>query len=264
MTHPGEDRRSRLDAAETLLLVLLAFALLWLGGGLLRQWLGIYGLALAEVLLVLGPALGFTLWRGVSPVRAWQLDWPGLRPVMAGMVAGIGGCYLVATLVEALMERFLPVPPELREQLRRVIMPPGGPRPFVVDAIVLALLPALCEEALFRGALLGALRPAGPVAAVGATALLFGFYHGSIWKMVPTALLGVLLGTVALRARSLWPAVAAHLVNNVLVLVLVRSGWESPPPFHSAGGLALIAIALVAVTGGLWILPKEEAAPRHK
>lgn len=259
----SEAPRSQLDPAETLLLVLLAFGLLWLGGGLLRQWLGIYGLACSEVLLVLGPALGWTLWRGVSPVRAWRLGWPGLRPVVAGMVAGAGGFYLVAALVESVMERLLPVPPELREQLRRVLLPPGGPRPFVVDAVVLALLPALCEEALFRGALLGALRPAGRGAAVGATALLFGFYHGSAWKVVPTGLLGVLLGTVALRARSLWPAVAAHLANNVLVLLLVRSGWESPPALGSVRGLALVAAALLAVTAGLWAL-RPAAAPRQE
>jgi sodium transport system permease protein len=260
----SEEPRSRLDAAETLLLVLLAFGLLWLGGGLLRQWLGLYGLAIAEVLLVLGPALGFTLWRGVSPVRAWRLGWPGLRPMLAGMVAGVGGCYLVAAVVESVMERLLPVPEELREQLRRVILPPGGPRPFVVDAVMLALLPALCEEALFRGALLGALRPAGRAAAVGATALLFGFYHGSVWKLVPTALLGVLLGTAALRARSLWPAVAAHLANNVLVLLLVRSGWESPPPLGSTRGLMLVAVALLAMAAGLWALRPGAAAPRDE
>jgi membrane protease YdiL (CAAX protease family) len=260
----SETPRDHLDPTEALLLVVLAFALLWLGGGILRQWLGFYSLALSEVVLVLGPALGWTLWRKVSPVRAWRLGWPGLRPVVAAMAAGAGGFYLVAALVESVMERLLPVPPELREQLRRVILPPGGPRPFVVDAVVLAFLPALCEEALFRGALLGAFRPAGPGVAVGATALLFGFYHGSFWKVVPTGLLGALLGTVALRARSLWPAVAAHLANNVLVLLLVRSGWESPPPLGSARGLALVAVAALAVAVGLWALRPASAAPRQE
>ncbi|HEX2571273.1 MAG TPA: type II CAAX endopeptidase family protein [Polyangia bacterium] len=250
----SEAPRSHLDPAETLLLMVFAFALLWLGGGPLQHGLGIYGLALSEVVLVLGPALVWTLWRGVSPVRAWRLGWPGLGPVIAAMVAGAGGFYLVAALVESVMERILPVPPELRERLRQAILPPGGPRPFIVDAVALALLPALCEEALFRGALLGALRPAGRAPAVAATALLFGFYHGNLWKAVPTALLGALLGTVALRARSLWPAVAAHLANNVLVLLLVRSGWESPPPLDSIQGLLLVAVALLAVAVGLWAL----------
>lgn len=254
--------RDHLDPAEAFLLILLAFALLWLGGGILRQELGFYSLAVSEVMLVLGPALGWTLWRNVAPVRAWRLGWPGLRPLVAAMVAGTGGFYLVAALVESVMERLLPVPPELREQLRRVILPPDGPRPFVVDAVVLALLPALCEEALFRGALLSALRPAGPAVAVGATALLFGFYHGSLWKVVPTGLLGILLGTVALRARSLWPAVAAHLANNVLVLLLVRSGWESPPPLGSLKGLMLVTVALLAVIAGGWALRPAPATPR--
>ena len=101
--------------------------------------------------------------------------------------------------------------------------PDAFPRgPFAAEWLALALAPAFCEELLFRGALLSAIR-SRPLAILVA-AVAFGAFHASPYKFAPAALLGLLLGVVRLRAGSLWAAVAFHAANNTLVLVLSQRG----------------------------------------
>lgn len=93
--------------------------------------------------------------------------------------------------------------------------------------MLLALLPGICEELLFRGAVLGLLARRGrPWLAVALQAVLFGLVHIYAFKLLPTMTLGLLLGALAVRSRSVWPGVAVHLLNNAAALVLFSAGWS--------------------------------------
>ncbi|MEI7037772.1 type II CAAX endopeptidase family protein [Fulvimonas yonginensis] len=91
--------------------------------------------------------------------------------------------------------------------------------------LVVVSLGPLVEELLFRGALLSALlRRVGTVWAVAISSLLFACVHlpdlGFLWYAVPNlALLAVALAWLRLGSGSLWPAVVAHGVNNLLAVV---------------------------------------------
>ncbi|HXT70688.1 MAG TPA: CPBP family intramembrane glutamic endopeptidase [Vicinamibacterales bacterium] len=90
-------------------------------------------------------------------------------------------------------------------------------RPFSPDlALGSALLGPFAEELLFRGFLFGLLwRIAGwpPSAAIAMSALLFGGAHQM--EVFPMIAGGVVLGWVAYRWNSLWPAVAMHGCMNL-------------------------------------------------
>src|SRR5437870_3950123 len=83
--------------------------------------------------------------------------------------------------------------------------------------VLLAFLPAICEETLFRGVMLRALLPAGRLPALLFTSLAFGAFHFSLYKLLPTATLGLLLGLLAVRSGSIIPSMLAHALNNTLV-----------------------------------------------
>jgi len=215
--------------AEASAAVLLAFVLVPLVGGPLQAAVPHLGLAATEVVCVLAPALAVVAFCGASPAGA--LGWRRLpvRALVGALLVALGAFYLAAAGVEGLQERLMPLPPELRAQMRGFIVPPSGPRPLVVDLVALALLPAVCEELLFRGLLLSALAPTSRGLALVATSLAFGAFHYSVYKFLPTAALGLILGLAALRAQSTLASVVVHGVNNAVVVLLVRAGRDDPP-----------------------------------
>jgi len=92
-------------------------------------------------------------------------------------------------------------------------------------ALVVVSLGPLVEELLFRGALLSALlRRMHAGWAIAASSLLFACVHlpdlGFLWYAVPNlALLAAVLAWLRLRSGSLWPAVVAHGMNNLLAVI---------------------------------------------
>jgi len=92
-------------------------------------------------------------------------------------------------------------------------------------ALVVVSLGPLVEELLFRGALLSALlRRMHAGWAIAISSLLFACVHlpdlGFLWYAVPNlALLAAALAWLRLRSGSLWPAVVAHGVNNLLAVI---------------------------------------------
>lgn len=104
----------------------------------------------------------------------------------------------------------------------------------------IALIPAICEEVLFRGYILRAFEKSwGPLVAVLISGLIFGMFHIQLGNIFPLATLGVLLALMTWLSGTLWPAVFAHFINNgaaVLVgsqypeLLFEQMTAESLPP----------------------------------
>jgi len=141
-----------------------------------------------------------------------------------------------------LQERVAPTPPELERELTSLL---GGDRPLWVPILLVGLVPAACEELLCRGVLLRGLATRGRVLGIVGSAVLFALLHLSPYRVVPTFLLGLSLGVVALAARSLLPAIVIHFIHNSMVLVSSREGssvLESPDWPFGLGALAICAL----------------------
>jgi len=94
--------------------------------------------------------------------------------------------------------------------------------PLWVVWLVLGLTPGMCEELFFRGLIFSGMRRLGAWPAVLVTALLFGLAHASIYRLLPTFILGVLLGVVRWRSGSVVPGIVMHAVNNGLIGTLAQ------------------------------------------
>jgi ABC-2 type transport system permease protein/sodium transport system permease protein len=93
----------------------------------------------------------------------------------------------------------------------------------------MAIAPAVCEEWFFRGYLLGSLRGRLPTwAAITATGILFGLFHvfvsggvGGV-RLLPSTLLGLVLGWICWRTKSVFPGMVLHATHNGLLLLIGR------------------------------------------
>ncbi len=124
---------------------------------------------------------------------------------------------------------------------------------------LVAVLPAVCEETFFRGYLLsGFRRDWGAGAGVAMSAVLFGAMHAFVPdKILMQTLQGALFGVLVVRTGSLWPAVAAHFVNNAAVVLMMRPADPPPDVVPSAVPLPILAVALAILSASVWGTGRE-------
>lgn len=95
---------------------------------------------------------------------------------------------------------------------------------------VVALLPAIMEEVIFRGFLMRGLRGFGSVASILLCGALFSLYHQNPVQTAYQFCCGVAFALIALRSGSVLPTVLAHFLNNaVIVLYYHITGSDSMP-----------------------------------
>ncbi|MEN9358821.1 MAG: hypothetical protein RL095_356 [Verrucomicrobiota bacterium] len=126
-----------------------------------------------------------------------------------------------------------------------------------------AVTPAVCEEVLFRGALLSAMKGRmGTGAIIFVQGLLFGLMHMSIVRLPGTFLAGCVLAWLALRSRSIFPGIFLHAVFNSLAVLVTLA----PPPgllsFLEAHQGQVLAGALLLFPFGLWLVAKLESSQK--
>jgi membrane protease YdiL (CAAX protease family) len=238
-------------ALESVLIVAMSLVALLTVGAVLQSSLGLLGVLVAELGIVFLPAWLWAGYRGVS----LGLERPRALAVAGGVLAGLGAFFVVALVEQHVLERWMPTPPEVRASLERLLRPQSGLRPWAADVLALAVAPAVAEEALFRGAVLGAFAsPRRRWPAVLVAALLFAGFHASPYRFVPPLLLGVALGAARVASASLWPPIAFHVTNNVVVIALTRAGRDHVPDPRTPVGAGLSVAALGAIAVGALLL----------
>ena len=129
----------------------------------------------------------------------------------------------------------------------------------VDDHVSVALSPAICEEALFRGFILSGLRSLGQWPAIVISSLLFAVAHGSVYRMLPTLFLGLLLGYAVWKTGSLLAGVVIHAITNGIAVWLAKSGGADLDSLAGRQFLpvswALAGLALMLV--GLWMVSRS-------
>ena len=87
--------------------------------------------------------------------------------------------------------------------------------------LTLGVLAPFAEEVFFRGFLLAALVPSlGLYRAMVLSSALFAVSHGVVAVMLPLFITGMLLAWLYVKTRSIWPPVAAHMLQNMLALMV--------------------------------------------
>ena len=89
----------------------------------------------------------------------------------------------------------------------------------VLQLITVCVVPAFCEEFLFRGAFLSNLLPFGRTTAIIASSLLFALMHENPVQILYTFIAGMLLGLIYVKTGSIWNCIILHLFNNFFSVI---------------------------------------------
>jgi membrane protease YdiL (CAAX protease family) len=91
---------------------------------------------------------------------------------------------------------------------------------FAANFFVIAGIAPVVEELLFRGIGFHLLARFGQVAAIVASGIAFGLYHGLVNALPILALFGIALGWLRARTNSVYPGMLVHAAFNAVALIL--------------------------------------------
>ena len=134
------------------------------------------------------------------------------------------------------------------------------PRLFLA-LFVLGIVPAICEELIFRGVIFGGLRKSfGMWTSVVLCGLLFALMHQSVTQLIYPFILGCVLAVVMERTGNILYPILIHMFNNFTTVILtfvfsILKIEDINTVFNVQWWGVLCAILLAALTCGiLWLL----------
>ena len=217
-------------------------------GGTAQSFHPVAGLLWTEVFVFLAPSALVAAGSNLRPAPFLLLSRrPATRQVLLGAASGLALFFAAAGIMSLTT---LLVPRSWVDTFDVTRLFEGSRRHQLGMALVASVLAPFAEEVAFRGYLLSALRTRlRPGAAIAASSVLFACMHLDPVRFPAVVFLGLFLGWLAWRSGSVWPAVAAHAVNNALGSAVAAAGAADPGTTPTAGvSLALLAVGLAALS----------------
>lgn len=210
------DRGDRPTASQAVLCFALVITASWLfaQASLTAGATGGLGtVAIGQLLILLVPtAMAFLLT--TDPLGTLRLRSAGGRYFALAAAAAVAVNPLTAEL-SRLVEWAFPLSDATKAVFNSLLQ---GDTPLPLAILLFALTPAVCEEVAFRGFILSGLKAGRRTySAIVLSALLFGLLHvflSLFQQFFNAAILGVFLGLLAVRSRSILPGVLFHALNN--------------------------------------------------
>ncbi|MFI4875680.1 MAG: ABC transporter permease subunit/CPBP intramembrane protease, partial [Blastopirellula sp. JB062] len=178
------------------------FTLPTTGGGFVAYILSI------QFLTILLPALLAAALLARSWRETFLLKLPYLATVPAAILLAIA-VHPFSIMLGSWVRNQFPVDEQTTQQLQQLLGPALEGLPFAVVLLLMAALPAVCEEFAFRGFILSGLRHIGHKwGAIIITALFFGATHGMLQQSITATVVGILVGYLAVQSRSIFACIA--------------------------------------------------------
>ena len=248
-----EENRKTLKVYHGIIMLILSAVCVFFVSPILGANLGLYGTLLNEILLlVLAVALTAVVrgdFKQVFPIHK-----PKLSAVFGTILLWIGS-FLAIMIITMIIAYFFP------EEVIGVSQGLGmefASLTFIISFVIVSISPAICEEAVFRGVVMHSFdNGKNKWIAIVVTGLIFGAFHGNIWRFVPTALLGIMLGYIVYETDNMIYGALFHAINNAMPLLSIfamksmysNEMFQSQMSTMTDSGIPLISIGMYVMYG---------------
>ena len=230
--------------------------------------------ALAGGALALASALGYGWAEYFSPRRLgagwWLLGAAALivviLPFMSTLIAWNAGAHFPAFLHD--FEVWARTSEDRATVLTKFLTRFNSASRFWVGVVVIALVPAIAEELVFRGVIQKNLvRWFSPHVGVWLGAAIFSAIHFQFFGFVPRFVLGLVLGYLYLWSGNILVSMAAHFTQNAFQLLIIyltqrgQFGWGFDPDATDALPWMLVVPSVLLTAGLLYFLHQRMTAP---
>lgn len=248
--HLWRDREDTASPTESVLcgviIIVAMFFAQFLAGSSIDSWAAIAkSTTIVQIGLILTPTLLMAIFLTRSLRRALRIHRAQMSHVFAAILLGfcmhpsymllgegIQTVYQIGDETKLVLQHF-----------QNLVMS----QPLISILMLMAVMPAICEELAFRGFIFGGLlRKQGVMRAIIISALFFGFTHTVLQQSIAASLMGVILGIIAWRTGGVICTIIVHAINNSLSLTLAWCGARS---MEIPGGLSWA----ITTEDGSWV-----------
>ena len=234
-------------AGDTWFIICLVLILYIYIGSLIQADYGIWGIFGSQILIVSVPLL-YAIYTKKSLKKTFHLKLCKPLAYVAGFILFLGVFLLENKLSNILYQLFPEEFSSTNSGLTDVLMGQGK----LVTYMIVAFAPAICEEMLFRGFVFSGFKNSYKKwTAIIISAIIFGVFHTSLIRLIPTAILGGVFAYLVYSTGSLFSSMICHCLNNgIYVFEMFHPGaLERHLPFIFGENQGTLQIILVAMLG---------------
>jgi len=244
--------------ANTLLILMFILLLLFYIGSIIQLRFGHWGILGIEWGLIFLPVILAIWYNKVNFKKSLNLKSFNSIALLGSILLIFGGLILTAFIAQ-LQIKFFPETVKISEAIEQILnLKITGLHP-ILGIFLFAISPGICEELLFRGILLSSLKERfSPAYTIIIVAILFGIFHMHIFRILPTAIIGLYLTFIVYKTGSVYLSIIGHSLNNALALMII-----SYPEFRELFGwltgeepisLFIIIVMILLIFSGVFFI----------
>ncbi len=212
------------------------------------------------------------------PIRLLGFSSTDIKLSQVGLVILLVGVSLLVATSLSYLTNSTPIPDswklrfdrmenEYNQQVSAIISLKNG-KDYIIALIIMAFLPALCEETLFRGGLQNFLTRGTnmPWLSIIVVSILFSLAHFSFYGFLSRFFLGIVLGALFHYSGKLWLSILAHFINNALAITVLYVATQQGKPLQEAmkqDATSFWGILAIPVVIGLFVAFKRASERRR-
>lgn len=209
-------KNTKPSIAESIFVMIVALLLMNYIGSLVVLKDANIGILVQQLFVLLLP-VGLCLYIKSDMKEVFSLRAPKPAQALGFIAVGLGITGINIGLGE-LLSKLLPESVERVGEQFGVLMDDMN---MGLALILIAVLPAICEEMMFRGLMFSAfsekLKPYQAIIGVG---FMFALMHMSLVRFIPTFILGCYLCFVVKKTKSIYVPMVIHFINNAIAVYL--------------------------------------------
>lgn len=202
---------------DVAVIVTAVFLLLIYVGTAATVRLGFWGVAVQQLIILAVPLLAVWYLKADAG-KLFSLRTPKAADAAGGLLLYLG-TYCITVFVSMFLTKWMPESTVQIAESYEILTEQSLP----LIVFVLAVMPGVGEELLFRGFVMGSIRyRKGIKWALFVSALVFGIFHMSLVKLLPTAMLGLCFALITWKSGSICIGMVLHCLNNTVSFITIK------------------------------------------
>lgn len=207
------------SVSDGVILYALGLVLLIYVGSYIQLKLKMTGIVLTQVMIISLPLL-FAYYIKSDFKKVFSLKLPKIKHLFGAACLWFG-TYLLAMVITNIIMYYFPQNQEIVEGLNNALFIKNN---LLLNLLIVAAMPAICEEIFFRGFILTSFKnnKKSYRGAIIFSGILFGLMHMDFIRVVPTSILGIAFAYAVCKTNSIGVSMFMHFLNNGFAVVVTH------------------------------------------